>query len=63
MDCGRHCVFTVRPVGGGVMSKPDSASLADYAHHNEDAERIFYEEHRYSDFYGDEYDDWYEEDN
>lgn len=41
---------------------PDTAAPADYAHHNEDAERIFYEEHRYSDFYGDEYDDWYEED-
>ena len=62
MAYDRHCVSTVRPVGGGVMSKQDSAQPADYAHHNEDAERIYYEEHRYSDPSEYEHDDWYGED-
>ena len=43
------------------MSKQDSAAPADYAHHNEDAARIFHEEHRYSDSSEYEHDDWYEE--
>lgn len=44
-----------------MSNRPDAASLSDYAHHNEDAERIFYEEHRYEDSSEYEYDDWYDE--
>jgi len=39
---------------------PDTAAPADYAHHNEEAERIYYEEHRHSDPSEYEHDDWYE---
>ena len=39
---------------------PDTSAPADYAHHNEDAERIYCEEHRHSDPSEYEHDDWYE---